>query len=97
MIIMRVYCHFVDLEFLWQFVLTPVSQQEYDNFQSLRRAKLPSRMQVPVENEDTIIDEVTRELHSFLFILKLLKIGTEKNFTCGPEPTCVPCESGHNC
>lgn len=64
------------------------------------RAKLPSRMQVPVENEDTVIDEVTRQLHSlhsFLFILKLSKIGTEQNFTCGPEPTCVPCESGHNC
>lgn len=54
-------------------------------------------MLVPVENEDTVIDEVTREFHSFLFILNLLKIGTEKNFTCGPEPTCVPCESGHNC
>lgn len=78
MIIMRVYCHFVDLEFLWQFVLTPVSQQEYDfeNFQDLRRAKLPSRMLFSVENEDTVIDEVTRELHLFLFILKLLKIET---------------------
>lgn len=42
-----------------------------------------SRMPFPVSKEDRVDDEVTRELHSFLFIpVKIVE--TEQNFTCGP-------------